>query len=121
MAKLSSTLEKQFCADYQSGKYSGAQLVKKYSFNNTQDVYQYTTTLRKRGLIPESKLSKSIKDYYQKKKEGTYSTISSSKSTNTPVVDYRTVYFKDFTVQIHKKAMARLVVDHNNNLHILNS
>jgi hypothetical protein len=41
--------------------------------------------------------------------------------TNKPVTDYRTVYFKDFSVQIHKRAMARLVVDHNNNLHILNN
>ena len=115
-----------FIADYKSGNFTADQLVKKYKFAHRQDYYTTCSEFRQKGLLPPSKLSESIKKYWAEKKatEGTTkkaSPVQTQITKSQPVTDYRTVYFKDFSVQIHKKAMARLVVDHNNNLHILNS
>lgn len=118
--------QNKFIADYNSKKFTTNELVKKYGFLNNQDLYGTLTTLRKQKLVPESKLSMSIKNYYKNKISNSSNKTAETKTksvkdSNTPISEYRTVYFKDFSVQIHKKAMARLVVDHNNNLHILNS
>lgn len=111
-----------FIADVKSKNYTNDQLVKKYNFNGIQDFYQTTGNLRRRGKLPKTKLSEAISKYWAKKKEGKTTETKSVKKdrTNISIAEYRTVYFKDFSVQIHKKAMARLVVDQNNNLHILN-
>lgn len=114
------SVKENFINDYKSNKFTTKKLVQKYKFKNEQDVYMTVSNLRKEGLLPETNLSKSIKAYFERK-QNTNKSIDTIKDRNTPVVDYRTVYFKDFTVQIHKKTMARLVVDQNNNLHILNS
>jgi len=104
--------KKAFVADYNSKKFKSKLLIKKYNFSNSPQLYGTITALRKEKLIPASKLSLSLKRYYDNK---------NIRKANSPIAEYRTVYFRDFSVQIHKKAMARLVVDHNNNLHILNS
>ena len=114
------SVKENFVNDYKSNKYTTKKLITKYKFKSTQDYYCTVSFLRKEGLLPETTLSKSIKAYYDRKQKGT-TTVNTVTTRNTPVVDYRTVYFKDFTVQIHKKTMARLVVDQNNNLHILNN
>jgi hypothetical protein len=119
------SVKENFIKDYKSNKFTAKQLATKYKFRNIHDVYMTVSTFRKEGLLPESKLSQSIKEYYKNKKTAEVNITdlipNTVKDRNTPVVEYRTVYFKDFTVQIHKKTMARLVVDHNNNLHILNN
>ena len=116
------SVKTNFLNDYKSKKLKSTDLVKKYSFKNRQDLYQTISDLRKEGLLPESKLSTAIKSYYKNKKDIKPTTTAniSTKDRTAPIVDYRTVYFKDFTVQIHKKSMARLVVDQHANLHILN-
>jgi hypothetical protein len=114
-------VRENFIKDCMSGNFKTQELIKKYKFPNAQDYYLTTSMLRKKGLLPKSKLSESIKKYWAKKKAETQAPIQTKVTKDQPLSDFRTVYFKDFTVQIHKKAMARLVVDHNNNLHILNS
>lgn len=114
-------VRENFIKDCMSGNFKTDDLVKKYKFANAQDYYLTTSKFRKQGILPKSKLSESIKKYWAKKKAGQQAPVKTSTTKDQPITDYRTVYFKDFTVQIHKKAMARLVVDHNNNLHILNS
>lgn len=115
-------VRENFINDFKSGKFTTAQLVKKYKFAHRQDYYTTTSSLREKGLLPQSKLSESIKKYWADKKANkTEAPVQTKITKDQPIVDYRTIYFKDFTVQIHKKTMARLVVDHNNNLHILNS
>jgi hypothetical protein len=124
MKFLIQSVKENFISDYKSKKFSAKQLTQKYKFKNPHDVYMTVSTLRKEGLLPETALSKSIKQYYKSKKVVDVNITdlipNTVKDKNTPVIEYRTVYFKDFTVQIHKKTMARLVVDQNNNLHILN-
>jgi hypothetical protein len=118
------SIKENFINDYKSGKLKSKQLVEKYKFASIHDFYMTVSNFRKEGLLPETTLSKSIKAYYKTKETNAVKTNNDVRTINdrsTPLADYRTVYFKDFTVQIHKKAMARLVVDHNNNLHILNS
>lgn len=114
-------VRENFIKDCMSGNFKTQELVKKYKFPSSQDYYLTTSMLRKKGLLPKSKLSESIKKYWAKKKAEQQAPVQTTITKDQPIADYRTVYFKDFTVQIHKKAMARLVVDHNNNLHILNS
>jgi hypothetical protein len=123
---LSQENRKQFIQDYKSGSFKTPQLVKKYKFKHAQEFYQVVCDLRKSNLLPVSSLSESKKKAWETRKANKANMIKTTDSvttevTNKPVTDYRTVYFKDFSVQIHKKAMARLVVDHNNNLHILNN
>ena len=115
-------VRENFITDYTSAKLSTDELISKYKFSSRQDLYQTTCELRKAGLLPKTTLSEAISKYYAKKKKTSVDhSIKTSSYTNQPATEYRTVYFKDFTVQIHKKAMARLVVDYNNNIHILNS
>lgn len=128
---LSQENQKQFIKDYKSGMKT-SELTKKYKVSNDAYTYQLIWQLRKQNLLPakaEKKTVETPKSYqsdsrkkaWETRRANLANTDKKTEVTNKPVSDYRTVYFKDFSVQIHKKAMARLVVDHNNNLHILNS
>ena len=119
---------KNLIADIKSKTLSQQQIIQKYGMKDRTELHATTRKLRIQGLIPPSSHSERMKKAWATRKEnGTTHTTKGMKfsktteSSSSPILDYRTVYFKDFTVQIHKKAMARLVVDHNNNLHILNS
>jgi hypothetical protein len=127
---LSQEQQKQFIKDYKSGV-KVSELTKKYKVSNDAYTYNMIYNLRKLNLIPAAKKSsvdhaERMKKAWETRKANKANMIKTTDNvttevTNKPVTDYRTVYFKDFSVQIHKKAMARLVVDHNNNLHILNN
>lgn len=119
---LSQEKQKQFVNDYKSGMKT-SDLTKKYSITNNQYTYQLIYKLKQKGLIHKvTDHSTTMKKAWETRRANLSNGEKKSEAvTNKPLTDYRTVYFKDFTVQIHKKAMARLVVDHNNNLHILNN
>lgn len=128
---------KNLVTDIKSKNFSDEQIIQKYGMKNNAELHTTSRKLRVRGLLPPSiHAERGLKAWATRRKNGTTHTTKGmkynkttdtsvntqvSKSNSTLVTDYRTVYFKDFSVQIHKKAMARLVVDHNNNLHILNS
>jgi len=129
---------KDLITDIKSKNFSDEEIVQKYGMKNNRELHTTTRKLRVRGLLPRSlHAERGLKAWATRRKNGTthttkgmkYSKITDtsintkvSKSNSAPLTDYRTLYFgKDFLLQIHKKAMARLVVDHNNNLHILNS
>jgi len=129
---------KDLITDIKSKNFSDEEIVQKYGMKNNRELHTTTRKLRVRGLLPRSlHAERGLKAWATRRKNATthttkgmkYSKITDtsintkvSKSNSAPLTDYRTLYFgKDFLLQIHKKAMARLVVDHNNNLHILNS
>lgn len=118
MVFTSQETKNSFIKDHASKQYTTKQLVKNYKFASTQDLYQTVSTLRKEGLIPKTAFSDAISRYWKEKKKKQQ---SNEKVSDSSVKEYRTVYFKDFTVQIHKKSMARLVVDGNSDIHILNA
>lgn len=109
--------------DIKSKKYKNTVLIEKYGMTSP-NFYSLTQSLRKKGLIPSSVMSEKLKNAFASRNtattDDTVKKVKSEKITGS-IAEYRTVYFKDFSVQIHKKALAKLVVDQHNNLHILNS
>ena len=110
--------------DIKSEKYKNTVLIDKYKMTSAA-FYSLTTKLRSKGLIPESIMSEKLKNAFAGRNSSTTDNSvkkpKSSDKVNVTINEFRTVYFKDFSVQIHKKALARLVVDQHNNLHILNN
>ena len=78
-------------------------------------LYNTDTATRKTGVLPKRKhktAKKVVKPVMTQTK-----TVDNTASIN----NFRTVFFQDFSVQIHKKANSRVVLDENNNVHILNN
>lgn len=108
--------------DIKSNKYKNVTLIEKYKMT-TANFYSLTQNLRKKGLIPASAWSEKLKSAFSAKTTTADTSVKKENSNGVKVTfnEYRTVFFKDFSVQIHKKALAKLVVDQHNNLHILNN
>ena len=123
--KLIKGVQKAFVADIKAGVKTN-ELVTKYGFPNRGKLYQTMYYLRKTGVLPKRKHKTakkvnpvmkpvSLKQFKTVMPES--KTVDNTKSTN----NFRTVYLQDFSIQIHKKANSRVVVDENNNVHILNN
>jgi hypothetical protein len=121
--KLTQEKKTELIKEFQAGNFKTKQLAKKYNLT-TAYIYQIASRLKKQNQATKTDISASRKKAWETRRANAANTEKTAKAievTNRPVSDYRTVYFKDFSVQIHKKALARLVVDHRNNLHILNA
>ena len=109
MSHLLRKVKTAFINDFKNGM-TTKQLAEKYNFPNERRIHYTVYYLRKKGLIPQPKFKKSNKVQKTVKKQ----------ENNTIVNEFRTVYFQDFSIQLHKNANSRVVVDKNNNIHILN-
>lgn len=109
--KLIKGVQTAFVADIKAGVKTN-ELVTKYGFPNRRELYYTVYYLRKTGVLPKRK---------NKLKNSNTVKASNIKQDAKTVNEFRTVYFQDFSVQIHKNNKSRVVVDANNNLHILNS
>ena len=112
--KLIKGVQTAFVADIKAGVKTEV-LVSKYGFPNRNKLYQTMYYLRKTGVLPKRKhktAKKVVKPVMTQTK-----TVDNTASIN----NFRTVFFQDFSVQIHKKANSRVVLDENNNVHILNN
>lgn len=114
--KLIKGVQTAFVADIKAGVKT-SELVSKYNFPNRRELYYTVYYLRKTGVLPKrkyktTKLAKpAVKKVVTKTKD---------KTTMTSDNQFRTVYFQDFSVQIHKNSNSRVVVDQNDNIYILN-
>jgi hypothetical protein len=122
--KLIKGVQTAFIADIKAGVKT-SDLVTKYGFPNRGKLYQTMYYLRKTGVLPKRKhntakkataVAKPLSFKLFKTVMPESKTVDNTKSTN-----FRTVYLQDFSIQIHKKANSRVVVDENNNIHILNN
>ena len=111
--KLIKGVQTAFVADIKAGVKT-SELVTKYGFPNRRELYYTVYYLRKTGVLPKRK-SKTAKLAKSKPVA-----VAQPKQVTTKANDFRTVYFQDFSVQIHKNANSRVVVDQNNNIYILN-
>ena len=112
--KLIKGVQTAFVADIKAGVKT-SELVTKYNFPNVRELYYTVYYLRKTGVLPKRKhktAKKVVKPVMTQTK-----TVDNTASIN----NFRTVFFQDFSVQIHKKANSRVVLDENNNVHILNN
>lgn len=112
--KLIKGVQTAFVADIKAGVKT-SDLVSKYGFPNRRELYYTVYYLRKTGVLPKRKYKtakKAVKPVITESK-----TVDNTKSIN----NFRTVYFQDFSVQIHKNANSRVVLDENNNIHIVNN
>jgi hypothetical protein len=112
--KLIKGVQTAFVADIKAGVKT-SELVSKYGFPNRGKLYQTMYYLRKTGVLPKRKhkaAKKAVKPVMTQSK-----TVDNTKS----VSNFRTVYFQDFSLQIHKNANSRVVLDENNNIHIVNN
>ena len=114
--KLIKGVQTAFVADIKAGVKTN-DLVKKYNFPNVRELYYTVYYLRKTGVLPKRK-SKTAK--LAKPAVKTVATKTKDNTALTSENQFRTVYFQDFSVQIHKNSNSRLVVDQNNNIYILN-
>jgi hypothetical protein len=114
--KLIKGVQTAFVADIKAGLKTN-ELVKKYNFPNVRELYYTVYYLRKTGVLPKrkSKTAKLVKPVVK-----TAVNKTKDKTAMTSDNQFRTVYFQDFSVQIHKNSNSRLVVDQNNNIYILN-
>ena len=112
--KLIKGVQTAFVADIKAGVKTEV-LVSKYGFPNRGKLYQTMYYLRKTGVLPKRKHKTA------KKVVKPVMTQSKTVDNTTSVNNFRTVFFQDFSVQIHKKANSRVVLDENNNVHILNN
>ena len=116
--KLIKGVQTAFVADIKAGVKTN-ELVTKYGFPNRRELYYTVYYLRKTGVLPKRKykvaksvnIKPTVKPTAVKTKDNTALTSENQ---------FRTVYFQDFSVQIHKNSNSRLVVDQNNNIYILN-
>jgi hypothetical protein len=111
--KLIKGVQTAFVADIKAGVKTN-ELVTKYGFPNRRELYYTVYYLRKTGVLPKRKY-KTVKTVKSKPVA-----VAQPKQVATTANDFRTVYFQDFSVQIHKNANSRVVVDQNNNIYILN-
>ena len=123
--KLIKGVQTAFIADIKAGVKT-SDLVTKYGFPNRGKLYQTMYYLRKTGVLPKRKHTKAKKATVVMKPVSLtqFKTVmaESKKVDNTASLNnFRTVYLQDFSIQIHKKANSRVVVDENNNIHILNN
>ena len=121
--RLTQEKRTELIKDCQTGNFKVKQLVKKYNLSPAY-VYQFKSKLKDKTVAKTLNISEAMKRAWVTRRANAANAnkeVKIEEITNRPVADYRTVYFKDFSVQIHKKALARLVVDHRNNLHILNA
>lgn len=109
MAHLLRKVKTAFINDFKSGM-STKDLVSKYNFPSERSLHYMVYYFRKKGLIPQPQFKSS-----RKVKKATV------KQDNNVVNEFRTVFFQDFSIQLHKNANSRVVVDKNNNVHILNN
>ena len=115
--KLIKGVQTAFVADIKAGVKTN-ELVKKYNFPNVRELYYTVYYLRKTGVLPKRK-SKTAK--LAKPAVKTVATKTKDKTAMTSDNQFRTVYFQDFSVQIHKNAKSKVIVDQNNNIHIVNN
>ena len=112
--KLIKGVQTAFVADIKAGMKTN-ELISKYNFPNRRELYYTVYYLRKTGALPKRKTKASKK--LAKPVSTQPKTVDNTKSVN----NFRTVYFQDFSVQIHKNANSRVVLDENNNIHIINN
>jgi hypothetical protein len=122
--KLIKGVQTAFVADIKAGVKTEV-LVSKYGFANRGKLYQTMYYLRKTGVLPKRKYktAKKISPVMKPVSLKQFKTVMPESKTvdNTKSTNFRTVYLQDFSIQIHKKANSRLVVDENNNVYILNN
>jgi hypothetical protein len=113
---------KSFIIDVNSEKLNQKELMSKYNLRTVEALKQRIKRLKADGLVTitpaKDELSASrLKAWVTRRKN--MATKNETTSSSQPLkVEYRTVFFKDFTIQIHKKSMAKLVIDQNNNIHL---
>lgn len=112
--KLIKGVQTAFVADIKAGVKT-SELVTKYNFPNVRELYYTVYYLRKTGVLPKRKY-KTVKSVKSKP-----AIVAQPKQAITTANDFRTVYFQDFSVQIHKNAKSKVIVDQNNNIHIVNN
>jgi len=122
--KLIKGVQTAFVADIKAGVKT-SDLVTKYGFPNRGKLYQTMYYLRKTGVLPKRKhnTAKKVSPVMKPVSLKQFKTVMPESKTvdNTKSTNFRTVYLQDFSIQIHKKANSRVVVDENNNIHILNN
>lgn len=115
--KLIKGVQTAFVADIKAGVKT-SELVTKYGFPNRRELYYTVYYLRKTGVLPKRKSKKTVSSK-------SIATVKSVKAVSKDVThtsnNFRTVYFQDFSVQIHKNSNSRVVLDENNNIHIVNN
>lgn len=116
--KLIKGVQTAFVADIKAGVKTN-ELVTKYGFPNRRELYYTVYYLRKTGVLPKRKY-KVAKSVNVKPTVKTTAVKTKDNTALTSENQFRTVYFQDFSVQIHKNSNSRLVVDQNNNIYILN-
>lgn len=120
MAHLLRKVKTAFINDFKSGMKT-KDLVSKYNFPSERAVHYMVYYFRKKGLLPKVKSKNpSVKTIKAVKASKMVETTTTTEKA-TKVNDFKTVFFQGLTVQIHNDVTSRVVVDKNNNIHILNS
>lgn len=123
--KLIKGVQTAFVADIKAGVKTEV-LVSKYGFPNRGKLYQTMYYLRKTGVLPKrkhktAKKATTVAKPLSFKLFKTVMPESKTVDNTVSINNFRTVFLQDFSIQIHKKANSRVVVDENNNIHILNN
>ena len=113
---------KDFIIDVNSEKLTQKELISKYNLRTLEAFKQRIKRLKSECLVTKTPgkddLSAIRLKAWVTRKKNIAIKNEITASSQPLKVEYRTVFFKDFTIQIHKKSMAKLVIDQNNNIHL---
>jgi hypothetical protein len=120
--------QESFIKDLNEKKLSVADLIKKYNFRDQEHYKNCRQLLVRKGLLQASRATfnhqKDSRIKAWETRKANQAKLKEAQSPvvnvkNSPVSDYRTIFFEDFSIKMHKKSMTNILIDKDHNVHVL--